>query len=73
MKQLSLKLFTQQHQPLLRTLSFGYRTVVRRESNVAWENEKKEYAEQMKTLRKEHARQFWERQTQIENAYLEKW
>lgn len=27
----------------------------------------------MSKMRKEHLKQYWERQTQVENAYIEKW
>jgi hypothetical protein len=45
---------------------------VRREKNTAWIEEQREYAAQMKELRKKHLKEYWERQTQVENAYLDK-
>jgi len=51
--------------------TFGYKTVVRREKNTAWIEEQRAYAAQMKELRKKHMKEYWERQTQVENAYLE--
>ncbi len=41
--------------------------------NESFENDRRVYAEQMKVLRKQHLKEYWERQTQVENAYLERW
>lgn len=37
------------------------------------EEERRVYAEAMSKLRKQHLQEYWERQTQVENAYLERW
>lgn len=52
--------------------SFGYKTVVRHEVNVHFLQEQREYNAKMKELRKKHLTEYWQRQTQVENAYLEK-
>ena len=46
---------------------------MRRVYNQAYEDECRVYDVEMKKLRKDHIKEYWERQTQIENAYLEKW
>ena len=45
---------------------------MRRYRDVAFEQERRQYAEQMTQMRKEHLKNYWERQTQVENAYLER-
>jgi hypothetical protein len=45
---------------------------VRREKNTAWIEEQMKYKAEMKELRKKHLREYWDRQTQVENAYLDK-
>jgi hypothetical protein len=47
--------------------------VVRREVNQHYLQEQREYKEQMKDLRKRHLQEYWQRQTQVENAYLERY
>jgi hypothetical protein len=54
------------------TSTFGYKTVVRREKNTIWIEEQIKYKAEMKELRKKHLKEYWERQTQVENAYLDK-
>ena len=51
---------------------FGYKTVYRWQRDPKFEEEKRVYAEKMSEMRKKHAQEFWERQTQVENAYLER-
>jgi hypothetical protein len=53
-------------------LAFEYKTVVRRYRDPRLEEEQRAYAAQMKVMRKQHMREYWERQTQVENAYLER-
>jgi len=53
--------------------AFGYKTVYRWQRDPVFEEEKRVYAEKMSALRKQHAREYWERQTQVENAYLERY
>ena len=43
-----------------------------REKNTAWIEEQMKYKAEMKELRKKHLREYWDRQTQVENAYLDK-
>jgi hypothetical protein len=57
----------------LLSATFGYKTVVRREVNQHYLQEQREYKEQMKDLRKRHLQEYWQRQTQVENAYLERY
>lgn len=52
---------------------FGYKTVVRRVPNTAFLEETRAYQQQMSQMRKQHLAEYWERQTQVENAYLERW
>lgn len=47
--------------------------MVRREVNQHYLQEQREYKEQMKDLRKRHLQEYWQRQTQVENAYLERY
>jgi len=42
---------------------FGYKTAVRWQKNHAFEEERKQYAEKMRVLRKKHLAEYWERQT----------
>jgi hypothetical protein len=35
-------------------------------------SEQRAYEENMKELRKRHLQEYWQRQTQVENAYLDK-
>lgn len=58
--------------PLLQHAALGYKTVVQRRVDPLFEEEKRVYAEEMRKLRKQHLKDYWERQTQVENAYLEK-
>ncbi len=58
--------------PLLSMQMCSYKTVVRQTKNEVFLNERRVYAEKMNGLRKKHLQEYWERQTQIENAYLDK-
>lgn len=50
----------------------SYRTVMRRVPNHAFEEERLRYQELMTIKRKEHAKAYWDRQTQVENLYLDR-
>jgi hypothetical protein len=43
--------------------TFGYKTVYRWQRDPVFEEEKRVYAEKMSAMRKQHAREYWERQT----------
>lgn len=53
--------------------SCGYKTVVHRSVDPVFEEEKRVYREEMSKMRKQHLKEYWERQTQVENTYLEKY
>lgn len=46
---------------------FSYRTAVRREKNKQFEQELQEYNQKMGEMRKQHRKDYWEVQTQVEN------
>jgi hypothetical protein len=52
-----------QAQRLTTMPQFGLRVRVRREINFTFENERKEYREKMKVLRKQHLIEYWDTQT----------
>ena len=49
----------------------GLKTAVRREINFDFENERKAYQKKVKEVRKQHKKDYWDMQTQVENKYLE--
>lgn len=55
-----LKKLNLQVQKLTNTPQCGLRVRVRREINFTFENERKEYREKMKVLRKEHLIEYWD-------------
>lgn len=53
--------------------AFGYKTYVQKRVDPVFEEEKRVYAEELSKMRKQHLKEYWERQTQVENAYLAKY
>lgn len=64
------KLLNQSTYKLTHASQFGLRVRVRREINFTFENERKQYTEEMKGFRKEHLKEYWNTQTQAENMYI---
>jgi hypothetical protein len=42
---------------------YGYKTVVQRRVDPIFEEEKRVYAEEMSRMRRQHLKEYWERQT----------
>jgi len=65
------------HRRLLPPLNYvpamHYRVYMRRLKDPDYEREKLEYKQKMSEMRKKHLKDYWEMQTQVENAYLDKW
>ena len=53
--------------------NFQYRLAKVKRYNEEFEKERDEYNKKMTEYRKNHWKQFWEEQTQIENRFLEDW
>lgn len=62
-----------QRMSLLARPQFGLRVRVAREVNYQFENERKQWKEEMKKYRTQHAEQFWNTQTQAENMWIQKY
>ena len=60
-------------QPLLPAQQMGLRIRQAREINYQFENERKQWHQDMKVSRKEHLKAFWETQTQAENMWLQEY